>query len=113
MKATAQAIRDLLEHVGPLTAAEISAFFPDTRYRHLAAQLSNMRKRLVTKRVYILEWVRDIGQGKNYLRPVYALGSKSDARKPRPVTNAEKCRRWKAKQRVPKVNSVWTWAAQA
>ena len=111
MKATAQGVRDLLEQVGPLTTLEIAAFFPDTRYQDVAAILSNMRKRLATKRVYICEWTRDIGQGKSYLRPVYALGSRPDARKPPAVTNAEKCKRWKAKQRIPACNSVWTWAA--
>ena len=111
MKATSQGVRELLGHVGPLTTLEISAFFPDTRYQDVAAILSNMRKRLVTKRVYICEWTRDIGQGKSYLRPVYALGSRPDARKPRPVTNAEKCQRWRKKQRIPKVNSVWALGA--
>ncbi len=113
MKATAQGVRDLLEQVGPLTTLEILAFFPDAEYRSLAAILSNMRKRLATKRVYICEWTRDVGQGKSYLRPVYALGSKPDARKPPPVSNAEKCKRWKAKQRVPKINSVWALGALA
>ena len=111
MKATSQGVRDLLGHVGPLTTAEVAQFFPDTRYQDVAAILSNMRKRLVTKRVYICQWTRDIGQGKSYLRPVYALGSRPDARKPPPVSNAEKCKRWKAKQRIPVCNSVWTWAA--
>ena len=111
MKATAQGVRDLLEQVGPLTTLEISAFFPTTRYQDVAAILSNMRKRLATKRVYICEWTRDVGQGKSYLRPVYALGSRPDARKPPAVTNAEKCKRWKAKQRIPACTSVWTWAA--
>lgn len=112
MKATAQGVRDLLEQVGPLTTLEISAFFPDTPYRYLAAYVSNMRKRMATKRIYICEWTRDIGQGKTYLRPVYALGSKPDARKPRPLSNSERCKRWKAKQRIPAVNSVWAWGSQ-
>ena len=111
MKATAQGVRDLLEQVGPLATAEVATFFPDTRYQDVAAILSNMRKRLATKRVYICEWTREVGQGKSYLRPVYALGNKPDARKPRPVSNAEKCGRWRAKNRIPICNSVWTWAA--
>ena len=112
MKATAQGVRDLLEQVGPLATAEVATFFPDTRYQDVAAIMSNMRKRLATKRVYICEWTREIGQGKSYLRPVYALGSKPDARKPSPVSNSKKCQRWREKQRIPKINSVWSLAKE-
>lgn len=112
MKATASAVRDLLAKVGPLTAMEVAKFFPESRYQDVSSILSNMRKRLATKRVYICEWTHD-GVGKFYLRPVYALGAKRDAKKPECLSPAQRCKRWREKQRVPKVNSIWTWAAQA
>lgn len=112
MKASMPAIRETLGACGPLTSREILQFFPASSQQDVAGALGAMR-RLATKQVYIHSWVRESDFGKDYLRAVYALGDKPDARKPRKLTNAERCRRWKAKRAIPKVaNSVFTWAAQ-
>lgn len=49
---------------------------------------------------------------------VYALGDKPDARRPRRLTNAERCRAWKARVGLapghrPPPNSVWQLGAMA
>lgn len=114
MKATSSAIRETLAACGPLTSREIHQFYPETTQQQLVSYISTMRIRLATKRVYIHSWVRENDFGRDYLRPVYALGDKPDARKPRNLTNAEKCRRWRAKRAIPKIaNSVFTWRPSA
>lgn len=106
MKLTHDNVRDLLADVGPLTSRELSEFFPDATQWNVSSALSSMR-RARHKRVYIKEWRRSLEDAREHIRAVYALGSKPDARRPRSITNAEKCQRWKNKQRIPKVNSVW------
>lgn len=109
MKVSHASMRELLATVGPLTTAEAAAFFPGSSAQNVAAVLSTMRTG-AHKQVYIAEWTRDNGHGKEYLRAVYALGDKPDARKPRRISNAESCKRWKAKRAIPKVaNSIWNW----
>jgi hypothetical protein len=111
MKATNEAIREVLATVGPMTSAEIHAFFPDSTIRDVSSALGNMRIALAVKRVYICEWTKEsVYGGKLYPRPVYALGAKPDARKPKNLTNAEKLRRSRAKNKIPKINSVWALA---
>lgn len=112
MKLTHANVRDLLADVGPLTSREVAEFFPESTHWNVSSALSALR-RARNKQVYIKTWRRNLEGNREHLRPVYALGDKLDTRQPKALTNAEKCRRWKAKQRVPKVNSVWTWAAQA
>jgi hypothetical protein len=108
VKVTHQAMRELLASVGPLTSREAAEFFEDSSHMNVSAVLSTMRT-AARKQVYIIEWARDIVQEREYLRAVYALGDKPDARKPQPLTNAQKLARSRAKYRIPKVNSVWTW----
>jgi hypothetical protein len=99
MKVTNQGVRDLLATVGPLTTREIA----------------EMRSLLNAARptIHVSAWTRDNGYGKTYLRAIYSLGSGTNARKPRPFTNAEKCARRRAKYQIPTTaaNSVFTWAA--
>jgi hypothetical protein len=112
MKATHDSVREVLATVGPLTSREVAAFFPGVPHRHVAAILSTLRS-AARKQVYVYGWTRDNGHGRTYLRAVHALGDLPDARKPAPLTNAQRCQRWKDKRAVPKVaNSVWTWGAQ-
>lgn len=109
MNVSHAAMRELLASVGPLTTTEAAEFFPDSSMRNVSAVMSTMRTG-VRKQVYIVAWTRDNGHGKEYLRAVYALGDKPDARKPRRISNAESCKRWKAKRAIPKVaNSIWNW----
>lgn len=112
VRATSVAIRETLAVCGPLTSRELHAFFPGSTQQEVASLTSTMVRKLAKKRVYIHSWVRENDYGRDYLRAVYALGDLPDARKPRRLTNAEKCRRWKAKNAIPKApNSVFSWAA--
>ena len=110
MKLTHDNVRDLLADVGPLTSREVAEFFPEASHWNVSSALSALR-RARNKQVYIKTWRRALEGNREHIRAVYALGSRPDARKPPPVSNAEKCKRWKAKQRIPVCNSVWTWAA--
>ena len=110
MKLTHDNVRELLADVGPLTSRELAEFFPEATQWNVSSSLSSMR-RARNKCVYIKEWKRSLEDSREHIRAVYALGDKPDARRPRSLTNAEKCGRWRDKQRIPACNSVWTWAA--
>lgn len=112
MKVSHQAMRELLASVGPLTTREAAEFFSDSPHVNVSAVLSTMRHG-ARKQVYIESWTRDNGHGKTYLRAVYALGDQPDAKKPRNLSNSERCKRWKAKRRIPAINSVWALGALA
>lgn len=107
-------IRGVLECCGPLTMREVASFFPDVDYRRISCFLTAMRLTVVTKQVYIQSWTME-GIGRRYPRPVYALGNKPDARKPKPMNNAERQRRARAKLKPPVgvVNSVFAWRPSA
>jgi hypothetical protein len=109
VKISHQGVRDLLASVGPLTTREIAEFFPDSSHQNVAATMLSMRK-AAKPTVHVSEWTRDNGYGKTYLRAVYALGNAPNARKPKIYTNAERCARKRAKRKIPKANSVFTWA---
>lgn len=111
MKASYANVRGVLEHCGPLTMQEVAQFFPDHHYTEVAAMITGMRAK-VTKRIYIKEWTRE-GIGRRYLRAIYALGDRPDARKPPPMTNAQWQRESRARRALPKAaNSVFSWASQ-
>lgn len=104
-------IRQVLATVGPLTSRELVEFFPDRNHRDVTSALCRMRDKLMHKRVYIAEWTRDNGYGRTVLRPVFALGDKTCAQRPRTFNNAQRCKRYRDKNRVPKINSVWSLGA--
>lgn len=112
MKVSHAAVLDVLAKVGPLTSREIAEFFPGVSHENVSAVVSTLRN-LATPRVYICAWTRDNGHGKTYLRAVYAIGDEPEARKPRPLSNRERCARHRAKRRPTAAagtpNSVWTW----
>lgn len=63
------------------------------------------------KWIRIKEWVHDDPASNfSYPRPVYELGDKPDAKKPRRLTKAEIARRHRERSKI-KVPSVWMWAA--
>lgn len=114
MKVSHAAVLDVLTTVGPLTSREIAEFFPGSSYENVSAVVSTLRN-LATPRIYICAWTRDNGHGKAYLRAVYAVGDLPEARKPRPLSNRQRCAKWRAKQRPAAMsapNSVFTWAGQ-
>ena len=106
MKLTHDNVRELLADVGPLTSREVAEFFPEASHWNVSSALSALR-RARNKQVYIKTWRRNLEGNREHIRAVYALGNKPDARRPQAVTNAEKCQRWRKKQRIPTVNSVW------
>ena len=110
-KPTFAGIRDILRQCGPLTSQELAEFFPGVDHHIVSSNISAMRKSVVTKQLYIKAWTME-GVGRRYPRPVYDLGDKRDAPKPKPVSQAERCRRYRQRMKPPKVaNSVFTWAA--
>ncbi len=111
-RATHAAVLEVLASVGPLTSREVSEFFAGSTHQDVSAILSSLRT-AARRRVHIGAWTRDNGHGKCALRPVYALGDEPDAPRPPKLTNAEVTRRYRARHRVPKVNSVWTWRPPA
>jgi hypothetical protein len=112
MKVTNQGVRDLLATVGPLTTREIAEFFPGSSHQNVAAVMRSLLN-AARPTIHVSAWTRDNGYGKTYLRAIYSLGSGTNARKPRPFTNAEKCARRRAKYQIPTTaaNSVFAWAA--
>lgn len=93
-----------------MTMREVAKFFPDVHFRLVASFLTAMRSTTV-KHIHIQSWTMD-GHGRRYPRPVYALGHKRDAPKPKPMTTSERMKRYRQRFKAPKVaNSVFTWAA--
>ena len=91
---------------------EIAQFYPDMHYRDVAKYISAMRVCVVTKQLYIQRWTMD-GVGRRYPRPVYALGDKRDAPKPRPMSDSDRAKQYRQSRKLPKAaNSVFTWASQ-
>lgn len=109
MKPSYENVRSVLLHSGPMTMREVASFFPEVPYNAVASIITALRTKVVTKQVYIREWTRE-GIGRRYLRAVYDLGNKPDARKPPPIPNAQWLRESRARRRIPKVaNSVFAW----
>lgn len=112
MKPSFAGIRDILRHCGPLTMREIAEFYPGLDYHDVAKYISAMRTCVVTKQLYIQSWTME-GVGRRYPRPVYALGDKRDATKPKPVSDSERAQKYRQSRKLPKAaNSVFTWANQ-
>lgn len=109
MKPTFENIRGVLKYTGPLTMREISQFFPNHPFRQTSSAITCMRVGLAKKQIYIESWTME-GVGRPYPRAVYALGDKRDAKKPVPPSNAERCREYRDRKRVPQAaNSVFSW----
>jgi len=109
MKLTHENVRSVLA-AQPMTGREAAAFFPGHRHQDVAAVISTLRH-LATPQVYVKAWTRDTSGTKTYLRAVYALGNKRDARKPAPLGYAERSARLRARRKPPMApgtpNSVW------
>jgi hypothetical protein len=68
------------------TVASISTLIFISR-RWAREYLEHLRQK---RRVHITAWVRDIGEGRPYPRPVYRIGCGIDVAKPRPMSNKDK-----------------------
>ena len=113
MKLSRENIRSVLRECGPMTMRELSKFFPDVPYQNVGSAISAMRIRVGERQIYIHAWTRE-GVGRKYLRAVYALGNKRDARKPPVISDKERSQAWRARHKVPQVtvNSVFNWGQQ-
>lgn len=79
-----------------LTKAEICRRLELT-HDQVASVLSRLHKKTkrISKRIYIVGYTRHTISGRTYIRPVYALGDKRDARnKPEPYTEEERHQRY-------------------
>lgn len=110
MKLNWENVKSVLEQCGPMTMREVATYFPDHPYQNVSSLISAMRLRVATKQIYIHSWTRE-GIGRKYLRAVYAVGDKRDARKPPVISDYERKKAWRDKKRIPQVavNSVFTW----
>jgi hypothetical protein len=109
MKVTHAGVLEVLTTVGPLTSREVAEFFQSSSHEDVAAVLSSLRT-AARKRVYVQAWTRDNGHGKCVLRRIYAAGDQADAKAPPRMPRKEITRRYRERNRLPKVaNSIWTW----
>lgn len=96
-------ILDALEHVGPMTRAELARELgmPSNRIGSVITRLCQPVKRPAgPRRVRISGW-RDEEEGSRcYLRAIYALGSGPDAVKPPAKNHTERARRYRAGKRA-------------
>lgn len=91
---------------------EVAQFFPGVHYRVVASFLTAMRS-VTVKHVHIESWTME-GHGRRYPRPVYAIGNKRDASKPKPITASERMKRYRQRFKAPQAaNSVFTWRPNA
>jgi hypothetical protein len=102
MKLTYENVRSVLSECGPLTMHEVALFFPSVPYCNVGSAISKMRIGVVTKQIYVHSWTRE-GVGRKYLRAVYALGNKRDARKPPVISDKERCQTWRERKRQAKL----------
>jgi hypothetical protein len=58
------------------------------------------REPIENRRLHICEWTRVAFHGRVYPRPVYALGAKPNAKKPKPKTHTELAREWARKSQA-------------
>lgn len=95
-------ITALLEEHPGLSAREVSEQL-SAKCSHIRAAICRMRS---AKELHISGWRRDEDGGRLYIRALYSLGDKRDAKKPPPLSNTEYCRRW-FKKKARAVNSVF------
>ena len=101
-------ILDALEMCGEMTVEEICQHIEIDR-DHVSTILTRMRKPLKSmgQRVYIVRYVHDAEGLRRYPRPIYAIGNKPNAKKPKSDKKEIK-RRYNAKLRkLMTTNSVF------
>lgn len=102
MKLTYENVRSILRECGPLTMHEVALFFPSVPYCNVGSVISGLRIKVRKKQVYVHSWTRE-GVGRKYLRAVYALGDKRDAKKPPVISDKERCQTWRERKRQAKM----------
>ena len=102
MKLTYENVRSVLRECGPLTMHEVALFFPSVPYCNVGSVISGLRIKVQKKQVYIHSWTRE-GVGRKYLRAVYALGDKRDAKKLPVISDKERGIAWRERKRQAKL----------
>lgn len=80
----------ILQEHGPSTAADVYMEMPETPRNHIRMTLGRLTAACMhgphagTRRAHIQAWVYDAENARSYPRPLYALGNKPDAPKPKP-----------------------------
>ncbi|MGA0610037.1 hypothetical protein [Caldimonas sp. KR1-144] len=68
--------------------------------RRVAGALHRLHRGERKGTIHIARWEYDLGDGRRrYPRPIFALGSKRDAPKPKPPTDTEHCRAYRARKK--------------
>lgn len=100
-------IKALLTEYGPLSADELALELGITPLL-MQGKLGQLRHRHPGQ-IRIAAWRRDEVRGYLYPRAIYGVGSEPDAKRPKPLTNAQYNARYR---RVAhrRVNSVWSLA---
>lgn len=110
MNLTANNLRGVLAACGPVTSADVAAFFPDYPRRDVASALSRLcgAKR---KTVRIASWEIPPDNRRQCPVPHYALGSGPCAKRPGHEHRTVIEKRWRQRQAIPRVPcSVWAYA---
>ena len=106
-----QRVLDELQACGPMTAAELNQHLKETKHRIAAATSRLRRAHLNTpKRIHVTTYVFDHEGQRCYPRPVFALGDKPDARRPKPDKKAIKQRYEEKVRRQRTTNFVFNLA---
>ena len=73
-----------LVQLGEMTAMELAEYLDIARYdAHAVLNRMNKRTKAGLKRIYVVRYIYDHDGARKYPRPVYAIGDKPDAKKPK------------------------------
>lgn len=86
----------------PWTAQELAEHTGISRDT-ISKSLTRMRDR---REVHIAYWSNEHSVQRKYPRPVYRIGNKADAKKPKPDTSANKTKAWRDSKKI-RVSSVF------
>lgn len=95
---TILAIEIALSMHGPMTAAQLKEELNLGHKGTLTGVLYRMSKKtaLRPKRIYISSWIHEHEGARRYPRAVYSIGDKRDKPKPKPMSGANKSKRYRS-----------------
>ena len=98
------AILEAIKEYGPMTQAALDECL-GVRCASIVSRMRYKQKR-APKRLYVKEYVQTHDNLRVYPRAVYAIGDRTDAKKPKP-DGAANSRKWREKQKKLALNSVF------
>jgi len=104
-----------LDDLGEVTGMELADYLGDMdRYdaHAVLCRMSKRHKRTGEKRLHVVRYIHDHEGGRWYPRPVYALGDKPDAAKPKPNHAAVRKKYYDGLKAKALTNSVFNLAKQ-